>query len=42
MEGRRLRFEQGEGIFPNQFARIKQDGIVVVQNPVHLHPSYRR
>jgi predicted amidohydrolase YtcJ len=37
-EGRRLRFEHGDGIFPDQFARIKQDGIIVVQNPVHFAP----
>ncbi len=41
--GRRLRFEHGDGIFPDQFARIKEDGIVVVQNPTHLaaiaHPG---
>ncbi len=36
--GRRLRFEHGDGIYPDQFARIKQDGIVVVQNPLHLAP----
>jgi predicted amidohydrolase YtcJ len=36
--GRRLCFEHGDGIFPDQFARIKQDGIIVVQNPVHLAP----
>ncbi len=36
--GRRLRFEHGDGIFPDQFARIKQDGIIVVQNPLHLAP----
>jgi predicted amidohydrolase YtcJ len=35
---RRLRFEHGDGIFPDQFARIRQDGIVVVQNPLHLAP----
>jgi predicted amidohydrolase YtcJ len=35
-KGRRLRFEHGDGIFPDQFARIKHDGIIVVQNPVHL------
>jgi predicted amidohydrolase YtcJ len=33
---RRLRFEHGDGIFPDQFARVKQDGIIVVQNPLHL------
>jgi predicted amidohydrolase YtcJ len=37
-EGRRLCFEHGDGIFPDQFARIKQDGIIVVQNPLHLAP----
>ena len=36
--GRRLRFEHGDGIYPDQFARIKQDGIIVVQNPLHLAP----
>jgi hypothetical protein len=36
--GRRLRFEHGDGIFPDQFSRIKQDGIIVVQNPHHLAP----
>jgi predicted amidohydrolase YtcJ len=37
-DGRRLCFEHGDGIFPDQFARIKQDGIIVVQNPLHLAP----
>ena len=36
--GRRLRFEHGDGIYPHQFARIRQDGIIVVQNPLHLAP----
>jgi predicted amidohydrolase YtcJ len=36
--GRRLCFEHGDGVFPDQFARIKQDGIIVVQNPVHFAP----
>jgi predicted amidohydrolase YtcJ len=36
--GRRLRFEHGDGIYPEQFARIQQDGIVVVQNPIHFVP----
>jgi predicted amidohydrolase YtcJ len=36
--GRRLRFEHGDGIFPDQFARIRQDGIIVVQNPIHFAP----
>ncbi|HTB98939.1 MAG TPA: amidohydrolase [Terracidiphilus sp.] len=37
-QGRRLRFEHGDGIFADQFARIQQDGIIVVQNPTHLAP----
>jgi hypothetical protein len=36
--GRRLRFEHGDGVFPDQLARVKQDGIIVVQNPLHLAP----
>ena len=36
--GRRLRFEHGDGIYPDQFARVKQDGIIVVQNPRHFAP----
>lgn len=36
--GRRLRFEHGDALFPDQFARVRQDGIIVVQNPVHLAP----
>jgi predicted amidohydrolase YtcJ len=36
--GQRLCFEHGDGIFPDQFARIKADGIIVVQNPLHLAP----
>jgi predicted amidohydrolase YtcJ len=36
--GRRLRFEHGDGIYPDQFARIQQDGIIVVQNPIHFAP----
>jgi predicted amidohydrolase YtcJ len=35
-DGRRLRFEHGDGIFPDQFARVRQDGIIVVQNPLHM------
>jgi predicted amidohydrolase YtcJ len=35
-DGRRLRFEHGDGVFPDQFARVKQDGIIVVQNPLHF------
>lgn len=37
-DGRRLCFEHGDGLFPDQFARIKQDGIIVVQTPTHLSP----
>jgi predicted amidohydrolase YtcJ len=33
---RRLRFEHGDGIFPDLEDRVKQYGIVVVQNPSHL------
>jgi hypothetical protein len=35
-DGHRLRFEHGDGIFPDQFARVRQDGIIVVQNPLHM------
>lgn len=34
--GRRVRFEHGDGIFPDLYARIKDYGIVVVQNPSHF------
>jgi predicted amidohydrolase YtcJ len=37
-KGRRVRFEHGDGIFPDQIARLKKDGIIVVQNPIHLAP----
>jgi predicted amidohydrolase YtcJ len=33
---RRVRFEHGDGIFPDLYARVKDYGIVVVQNPSHL------
>jgi predicted amidohydrolase YtcJ len=33
---RRVRFEHGDGIFPDLQDRVKQYGIVVVQNPSHL------
>jgi predicted amidohydrolase YtcJ len=39
-DGRRLRFEHGDGIFSDQLARIQQDGIIVVQNPLHLAPAF--
>jgi predicted amidohydrolase YtcJ len=35
-DGRRVRFEHGDGVFPDLYQRIKQDGVVVVQNPSHL------
>lgn len=34
--GRRVRFEHGDGLFPDLVARVKEYGIVVVQNPSHL------
>jgi predicted amidohydrolase YtcJ len=34
--GRRVRFEHGDGIFPDLYQRVKDYGIVVVQNPSHL------
>jgi hypothetical protein len=34
--GRRVRFEHGDGLFPDLVARVKADGIIVVQNPSHL------
>jgi len=33
---RRLRFEHGDGIFPDLIERVKAYGIVVVQNPSHF------
>jgi len=33
---RRVRFEHGDGIFPDLYDRVKEYGIVVVQNPSHL------
>jgi hypothetical protein len=33
---RRVRFEHGDGIFPDLYVRVKDYGIVVVQNPSHL------
>ncbi len=33
---RRVRFEHGDGIFPDLYARVKDYGIVVVQNPSHF------
>lgn len=34
--GRRVRFEHGDGLYPDLIPSIKQLGIVVVQNPTHL------
>jgi predicted amidohydrolase YtcJ len=33
---RRVRFEHGDGIFPDLYQRVKDYGIVVVQNPSHF------
>jgi hypothetical protein len=33
---RRVRFEHGDSIFPDLYGRIKDHGIVVVQNPSHF------
>jgi predicted amidohydrolase YtcJ len=33
---RRVRFEHGDGVFPDLVPRVKAYGIVVVQNPSHL------
>ncbi len=35
--GKRVRFEHGDGLFPDLIPRVKEMGIVVVQNPVHLN-----
>jgi hypothetical protein len=34
--GRRVRFEHGDGVFADLAPRVKEYGIVVVQNPSHL------
>ena len=34
--GRRVRFEHGDGLYPDLVPRVKELGIVVVQNPAHL------
>lgn len=34
--GRRVRFEHGDGLFPDLIPRTKQFGVVVVQNPTHF------
>jgi predicted amidohydrolase YtcJ len=35
-EGKRVRFEHGDGLFPDLIPLAKQMGIVVVQNPTHF------
>ncbi len=35
--GKRVRFEHGDGLFPDLIPRVKEMGIVVVQNPSHLN-----
>lgn len=37
--GRRVRFEHGDGLFPNLILLAKEMGVVVVQNPSHLNVS---
>jgi predicted amidohydrolase YtcJ len=33
---RRVRFEHGDGVFPDLYARVREYGIIVVQNPSHF------
>ena len=35
-DGKRVRFEHGDGLFPDLIPRAKEFGIVVVQNPTHF------
>jgi hypothetical protein len=35
-DGKRVRFEHGDGLFPDLIPRAKEMGIVVVQNPSHF------
>jgi predicted amidohydrolase YtcJ len=35
-DGKRVRFEHGDGLFPDLIPRVKDFGIVVVQNPTHF------
>jgi predicted amidohydrolase YtcJ len=35
-DGKRVRFEHGDGLFPDLLPRAKEFGIVVVQNPTHF------
>jgi predicted amidohydrolase YtcJ len=37
--GKRVRFEHGDGLFPDLIPRAKEMGIVVVQNPTHFDPA---
>ena len=34
--GKRVRFEHGDGLFPDLLPRVKELGIIVVQNPSHF------
>jgi predicted amidohydrolase YtcJ len=34
--GKRVRFEHGDGLFPDLIPRVKEMGVVVVQNPTHF------
>ncbi len=36
-DGKRVRFEHGDGLFPDLIPRAKEFGIVVVQNPTHFN-----
>lgn len=35
-DGKRVRFEHGDGLFPDLIPRVKDFGIIVVQNPTHF------
>lgn len=39
--GRRVRFEHGDGLFPDLLPRVKEMGIIVVQNPAHLGHGFK-
>jgi predicted amidohydrolase YtcJ len=38
-DGKRVRFEHGDGLYPDLIPRAKEMGIVVVQNPTHFDAS---
>ena len=38
---RRVRFEHGDGLFPDLLPRVKEMGIIVVQNPSHAAHGMR-